>query len=168
MAKYWQKIEEIHQQWNGYVGEGRKKGVSADNLEKFSNSLNLLTKAIENKNVADIYDYGSQSMSNLSPAFELYKDEVLGEINKIKNATYQSYLKFLEDKTTQASRILADGKEEISKLRLKLKDDEKKIKSLDKVGISLEEMEKSIKEDSLKLIRIKMDIVLKSLGDLEK
>lgn len=162
------KIKELHGQWNEYEGEGRKKGASADRIEKFANSLNLLTKAIENKKVDDVYNYGSQSMLNIGPILELYKDEVLGELNKIKHGTYQSYLKSMEGQNTLASRLLEDAKEEISKLRLKLEKDDSKIKILDKLNLSLEDMQNALKENSIKLTRIKKDIIIKNTDELGK
>lgn len=172
LKKTWQamdkKIEELHKEWNKYEGEAIKKGGNPDKMAKFSESLNLLTKAIENRKVSDVYNYGSLSMQNISQAFDLYKDEIWGEINKIKYASYQSYLKFISGQFTLATRLLEDSREEISKIRLKLEKDDSKIKLLDKVNLSIGDMQKSFKENSLKLVRIKKDIIINNLEELGK
>lgn len=162
------KLEELHEKWNEYQGEGMKKGVTTEKIEKFTNSLNLLTKSIENKNVKDIFNFGSRSMLNIAPYFELYKDEIKGELNKIKYAAYQSYLNGIEGRNEEAIKFLNDGGEEISKIRLKLKKDDSKIKTLDKVSTSLDDMKIALKENSIKLTRIKKDIIIKNVEELGK
>lgn len=162
------KIEDTHNKWNEYEAEGLKKGISLEKAEKFKNSLNSLTKSIENRRILGIYDYGSQSMGNLAPMFELYKDEVWGEINKLKNYTYQAYIRAIQGKEKEASKVLDSSEEEINKIRLKLGKDEGKIKVLDNVRLSIEDMKKALNEKSLKLTRIKKDIIIKNLEEVGK
>lgn len=172
LKKSWEKIdkeiEQLHRKWNEYQGEGLKKGVTTEKIDKLTDSLNLLTKSIENKKVKDIINYSSQSMLNTAAYFQLYKDEIRGEANKIKHAAYQSYLNGIEGKNEEAAQFLTNVEEETNKIRLKLKKDDSKIKILDKVGISLEDMKKALNESSIKLIRIKKDIIIKNLEDLAK
>lgn len=162
------KIEDIHKKWNVYEVEGVKKGLTIEKSDKFEESINTLTKSIEARNIVDIYDYASQSMLNLSPAFELYKDEIEGEINKIKYATYRSYLKAMEEKDKEALDLLKNSEEEINKIRLKIDKDNSKMKVLDKVNMSIVDMRKSLKQKSIKLYRIKKDIIIKNLEELGK
>ncbi len=172
LKKSWDKIdkktEQLHTKWNEYQGEGLKKGVTTEKIDKLTDSLNLLTKSIENRNVKDIINYGSQSMLNTAAYFQLYKDEIRGEVNKIKHAAYQSYLNGIEGKSEEAAQFLTNVEEESNKIRLKLKKDDSKIKIVDKVSISLEDMKKALKESSIKLIRIKKDIIINNLEDLAK
>lgn len=161
-------IETVHNQWNEHEAEAIKKGITPDNTEKFKTSLNNLTKSIENRRVAGIYDHCSQSMGNLAPMFEIYKDEVGGEINRIKNFTYQAYLRSLQGKEAEASTVLDKSEEEINKIRLKLEKDDSKIKILDNVRLSIEDMKKALNQKSIKLTRIKKDIIIKNLEELGK
>ncbi len=162
------KLEEIHSKWNSYEIEGMKKGVTSDISNRFKDSLNALTSSIEGKNIIGIYDYSSQTMLNLSPIFGLYKDEIWGEINKLKYLTYQSYLNTLKGDDLKTIELLKGSEEDISKIRLKLEKNDSKIKMLDKVNLSIEDMNKSLKENSIKLIRIKKDIIIKNLEELGK
>ncbi len=172
LLKTWEdidkKIEQAHEEWNKYEVEGVKKGIATDKMEKFKDSLNALTKSIEDKRVLGIYDYGSQSMSNLAPMFEAYKDEIGGEINKIKYSAYQSYLKALEGKDTEAADMLKDLDNETNKIRLKLDKNDSRIKILDNINLSISDMKKALKEKSMKLTKIKKDIIIKSLEELVK
>ncbi|CAK7000423.1 hypothetical protein CIW83_20920 [Tissierella sp. P1] len=160
------KIEETHKKWNEYEVEGVKKGVTLERTEKFKESLNALTKSIEDRTVAGIYNYGSQSMSNLAPMFEIYKDEIWGEINKIKYSTYQSYLKALEGKDIEASSMLGNLEEETNKIRLKLEKNDSKIKMLDNINLAIIDMKNALNEKSIKLTKIKKDIIIKNLEKL--
>ncbi|MCQ4922978.1 hypothetical protein NE686_07785 [Tissierella carlieri] len=160
------KIEDTHKKWNEYEVEGVKKGVTLEKTEKFKESLNALTKSIEDRTVAGIYNYGSQSMSNLAPMFEIYKDEIWGEINKIKYSTYQSYLKALEGKDIEASNMLGNLEEETNKIRLKLEKNDSKIKMLDNINLAIIDMKNALNEKSIKLTKIKKDIIIKNLEQL--
>lgn len=168
----WEKIdktiEDIHKKWNSYGPEGMKKGVTSQMSSRFTDSLNALTKSIESRSVIDIYDYSSQSMLNLSSMLGLYKDEILGEIDKLKYATYQSYLNALKGDDAKSAELLKTSEDDVSKIRLKLEKNDSKIKMLDKVNLSMDDMSKSIKEKSIKLTRIKRDIIIKNLEELGK
>ncbi|MGJ0846261.1 hypothetical protein ACR77J_06210 [Tissierella praeacuta] len=162
------KLEDIHNKWNSYETEGMKKGVTSEISNRFKDSLNALTSSIEGKNIIGIYDYSSQTMLNLSPIFGLYKDEIWGEINRLKYLTYQSYLNSLKGDDLKIIELLKSSEEDISKIRLKLEKNDSKIKILDKVNLSIEDMNKSLKENSIKLVRIKRDIIIKNLEELGK
>ena len=162
------KLEDIHNKWNSYETEGMKKGVTSEISNRFKDSLNALTSSIEGKNIIGIYDYSSQTMLNLSPIFGLYKDEIWGEINRLKYLTYQSYLNSLKGDDLKTIELLKSSEEDISKIRLKLEKNDSKIKILDKVNLSIEDMNKSLKENSIKLVRIKRDIIIKNLEELGK
>lgn len=131
LLKTWEKIdkkiEEIHEKWNTYEVEAMKKGATTDRTDKFGESLNALTKAIEMRSTIDIYDFGSQSMLNLSSMFDLYRDEIKGDINKIKYITYQSYLKAAKGNPKEAFETLKDSEENINRIRLKLEKKDSKI-----------------------------------------
>ncbi|MDR7857745.1 MAG: hypothetical protein RIN63_14250 [Tissierella sp.] len=162
------KIEETHKKWNDYESEGIKKGINQNSTQKFKDSINALTKSVEEKNILGIYDYTSQSMVNLAPILEVYKDEIWGEINRVKSAVYKSYAKAIVGKYEEAQEQLKNLEEVANKTRLKIEDDNKKIQSLEKVNLSIEAMRQSLEEKSITLTRIKKDIVIKNLDELGK
>jgi len=162
------RIENVHEKWNGYEVEGVKKGLTSDRENKFEESLNFLTRSIEERKIKEIFDYGSKTMLYLGPIFELYRDELFAEINMIKHSVYQSYLKAMDGKEAEATDLLKNLDEYTNKIRLKLEKDDSKIKVLEKVSLAIEDMRKSLKESSIKLHRIKMDILIKNLEELGK
>ncbi len=161
-------IEETHKNWNEYEVEGIKKGINPKSAQKFKDSINTLTKSVEEKNILGIYDYTSQSMANLAPILEVYKDEIWSEIIRTKAVVYKSYSKAIAGKYKEAKDQLKDLEEVTNKTRLKIEDDDKKIKALEKTNLSIEAMRQSFEEKSIALTRIKKDIVIKNLEELGK
>lgn len=171
LKRFWEEIEDklesAHEQWNDFESEGRKKGMTNENANEFRNSLNDLTKSIENKNIESIYNFGAECFLNLSTIFNLYKDELKGEINKIKYAVYKSYLMGMGKNIDKEQNILEDSEKNISLIRTKIKEDDKeKLKSLEKLNLSILDMKKSFLKESIKLNRIKKDIIIKNLEEL--
>ena len=162
------KIEDIHNKWDLYGVDAMKKGISINEKEKLEEKLNSLTKAIEERNIINVYEYGSQTMFELQPLFQLYKDEIKGSTNKIRYYTYQSYLKAMEGRNTQAQNLLEDLSQDLNEIRTKLEKDEDKVKILDRLKLSVDSMKVGLKEKSLKLYRIKKDIIIKNINELEK
>lgn len=172
LLETWESIEKeiksVHEKWNSYESKEIKKGIPTETIDLFRNSLNKLTKSIENKNVMEIYDFASQSLFNLNPLFEVYKDEIKGDINKLKYHTYRVYLLSLKNETNNANEILKNSEQVINLIRSKLEEDNKKLELLERVNISINDMEKALGENSIKLNRIKKDIVIKNLEELER
>lgn len=171
LKKTWEeiekKLEDTHEKWNSYESQGIKKGMTIENADLFRNSLNDLTKSIENKNIKDIYNFGAESFLNLSSIFNLYRDEIQGEIDKIRYVTYKSYLMAINKEISKGEIILEDGEKTINLLRLKIKeDDEKKIKLLERLQSSVLDMKKSLSKESIKLNRIKKDVIIQNLREL--
>ncbi len=161
------KLEKAHNWWNKYDVEGIKKGVTQDKREQFQTSFNRMTKSIEARSIVDIYDFGSQSILNLRPFYDLYLDEVGGDISVLKYIGYQSYLRAISDDIVGASELLQSRDEYINKIRLKIGDKEEKVKELEMVNNSLGDMKKSLEENSKRLLMIKKNIIIKNLKQLE-
>lgn len=171
ITKSWQqmseKIKNVHKDWNSYEVEEKKGSLSLEKIDLFRASINNLTKAIEDKDIMKVYEYGSQSLLNISPMFDLYKDDLGGDINRIMHGVYFAYLRFIEDKASEGIEVLSQLESHINNMKLKIGKDEDKIKIVDKVSASIDEMENAMGSNSLKLIRIKKDIVVENLLELE-
>jgi uncharacterized protein Usg len=83
-----------------------------------------LTKAVENKNIIEIYDSASNSYLNLKPFYDLYQDEISGDIYTIRYAANQAYLKAVQGDLEGAINLLNGREENINKIRLKQEEDE--------------------------------------------
>ena len=161
-------IEEIHSFWNIYEVEGIKKGGSSEKANQFDDSINKLTKAVEDKNIMYIYDYGSQALLNLKPFLDLYVDDYKGEIAEVKYGIYQYYLRVIYNKNNNPLEVIQDKDENIQRIKSKVEEDEEKIKELDRISYALKNLANSLEEDSKRLYIIKKDMVIKSIYDLEE
>lgn len=162
------KVKDIHTQWNSYEAEALKKGATPDNFSKLKDSLNGLTVAVENRDHENIINLGSQMYLNLSPFFDLYKDEIGGSIGRIKYSVYQAFLVAEKGDKQKADEFLTQAETNISNMRQKLGTDKKKTGMLDKLNFALQDMKSSLKLDSGSLLKIKRDIILKNIEELEK
>ena len=157
LLKIWkstdEKIEKVHTMWNTFEVEGLKKGTTKEKIDNFEKSLNFLTKSIENRNINEIYDYGSQTMFNLGPIYDIYIDDIRGDISRIKYSAYKAYLMSTQGKIKDALKLLSDTDEYISRINIKIEKNNEKTKSIDKVKLSIGDMIKSLDQDSIKLFR---------------
>ena len=173
LTKKWndidKKIDKIHNDWNEYEAEAVKKIVNPESTKEFKNILNSCTKAVEARNVDAILDTGSQLTLSLASFFDLYKDEIRGELSKIKYAAYQAYIYGGTD-TGKAKILLDSTVEPINRLRQKLdpEKDKEKLKNLDKLNLSIEDMKQTLEENNIKLLEIKRDIIIGNIKDLEE
>ena len=99
--------------------------------------------------------------------FDLYKDEIKGDLSRIKYAIYQAYL-IEENNIENAKKILDSTGENITRLRQKLGKDKEKVNRLDKLSLAIEDMKQSLNEDNKKLLELKRDIVINNIKLLEK
>lgn len=171
LTKTWkdidEKIEKIHKSWNDYEVEAIKKSANPVKIKEFKQNLNLCTKAIENRNSNDILDKSSKSILSLSSFFDLYKDEINGELLKIKYAAYQANL-VQGNNEEEAKKLLDATGESITRLRQKLSEDKEKTKNLDKLNLSISDMKESLKEGNKKVLELKRDIIIDNIKLLEK
>lgn len=172
LVKQWKTIDEmvekIHKDWNSYEVESMKKGGNAEKAKDLKKNLNLMTTAVENRKVPEILDNGSKVMFSLASFFDLYKDEVNGDLSRIKYAVYQAYLNGKSGNMENANRLLDSTEEYITRLRQKMNKDKSKLKILDKLSLAIMDMKQSLSEDSMRLLGIKKDIILKNIKSLEK
>ena len=172
LIKQWkvidERIEKIHKDWNSYEVESMKKGANIEKGKDLKRNLNSFTTSIENRNILDIMDNGSKTIFSLAPFFDLYKDEINGDLSRIKYAAYQGYLNGEKKNIEGANKVLESTEEYITRIRQKLDKDKKKIKILDKLSLAITDMKQSLDDNSVKLLEIKRDIILKNIKSLEK
>ena len=160
-------LEDIYLYWSDYVNEATKKGITQERITAFKNSINKLTKAIEERNIIDNYDFASQSLSNLKPFFGLYKDEYRGEIAEIRYIVYRYYINAINNNDEAAMDAVNSREETINRIRMAIGDDEDKIKNLEKVVASLNNLGISLEDNSKRVYILEKDTLIKNLESLE-
>ncbi len=166
----WQKIdkdlEEIHKSWNSYEVEAIDKGVTAEKGDEFKRNLNSLTVAVENRDIASILDTASKAFNSLSTFFDLYKDEVRGELSRVKYSVHQAFILAKNGNKEEANKLLTETQEHTSRMRQKLKED--KMKDLEKLSLAINDMQKALDSNSIELLKIKRDIAIENIKLLQE
>ncbi|MFY9214445.1 MAG: hypothetical protein WAO45_06980 [Tissierellaceae bacterium] len=171
IRKVWKEIngdlDRVYSKLSDYEAEGLKKGASKDSLTKLQKAVNQLAKSIEVQDILSIYNYGSQSLSNLKPLYNLYKDDYRGEVCDIKSSVYQYYIKAIVKDIVGARTQIQSKEDSINKIRQLIGDDKEKNKELDRVKISLENLGISLEEGSKRVLILEKDTLINSLKALE-
>lgn len=160
------KLDEAHRKWNEYEAEALKKGATKEAGDGFESVFNTFTKSVESKNLVGVYDYGSQSFSKLKPFYDLYLDDVGGDVSTLKYAAYQSYVRAIQGNIPGAAEILNGREENINKIRIKVEDDDQKKNSVEKAALALTDFREALTENSRRLYMIKKDVIIENLKDI--
>ena len=158
------KLEEIHTSWNEYEVESMEKGANKQRSEELKNNLNVFTIAVSNRETKDIYEAASRVYNSLAPYFDLYKDEISGDLSRIKYLVYTALLQAQEGNIEEANKALSETEEYTSRVRKQLKED--KVKELEKLSLSIEDMKLALKENNTELLKIKLDIIIENIRAL--
>ncbi|MBZ2175856.1 hypothetical protein K8M07_11475 [Schnuerera sp. xch1] len=163
-----QKLKEVHEGWNSYEVESIEKGANQEKGSEFKKNLNDFTVAIENRQMDDIVDAGSRAINSLAVFFELYKDEIRGDLSRIKYLVYQAFLQAEDENMKKANDLLNNTEEHISRVRQKLEDDDEKTKDLEKLSLAISDMKLALENNNIELLKIKRDVVIKNIKSLQE
>lgn len=170
LKKAWEeiekRIEEIHQSWNEYEVLGQKKGATREQLDSFENALNRLTRWISERNLGKSYGGISQNYLSLRPLFDLYLDDIMGELTNLKYDTYRAYTRGMNNEE-DSFEIFENNEDLYTRIKHKL-DEESKNDLISRLENSITSLKKGLKEDSRRVNMIKKNIVLENIKELEE
>lgn len=161
------QIEKLHREWNSYEAEGIEKGKNNPKFKEFKANLDVCTLAIESRDIGRIRDSGSRLYLSLGSFFDLYKDEIRGDLYRIKYVAYQVNL-IGETNRDEAKQLLESTGEYIARIKSKLSNHKDRLDKLDKLSLSIEDMMESLDMDNKRLLDIKRDIIIYNAKQLEK
>lgn len=159
------KLEEIHTSWNQYEVESMDKGANQQKGEELKKNLNDFTVAVTSREIKDIYDTGSRVFNALAVYFDLYKDEISGDLCRIKYSAYKAYLQAQEGNAEEANKLLAATEEYTARVRKNIK--EEKAKDLEKLSLSIADMKLALDKKNIELLKIKLDIIIENIKALK-
>lgn len=159
-------LKSIHESWNDYESTAVKDGAVREKIEQMENTLNNLTSYIEIKNKDKSLIEANNVMLSLSDFLDLYKGNVDGILRKIEYMARQAYMVAKEGDWEEAEEKTKQRENYITTLRQRadIKEDQKPL--LEKLILSIEDVEKAIGEEKIKLLEIKRDIVIKNIESL--
>ena len=161
-----EKLEKVHSTWNEYAVEALEKGAINERINNFNSDLNKATNFIEKREVLDIYNYTSQAIGSLKYFYELYTEEIRGDIAQLQYQVYQYYIMAITGDLQAALASLSNNSEAINRVKLKIKDDEEKLKDIEKISLAINNLSQALQENSRQLFIIKKDIIIEDLKKL--
>ena len=161
-------LKSIHEAWNEYEPKAVKDGADSRKVEDLENSLNRLTSYVEAQDRNGVLHEANSLILALSGFLELYKGNPDGVLGKLEYAARQSYMDAKAGEWMQAAEKAKESSDQVGSLR-QITDVEKKQESLvERLTLSLEDLEKAIAEENLPLLKIKRDIVIKNIETLKE
>lgn len=168
----WKSSEEdlksIHESWNEYESTALKDGADTGKIDQMENALNKLTSYIEAQDKDGALIEANNIILSLSNFMDFYKGNVDGVLGKIEYMSRQSYMDAKEDNWIGAGEKTQQGETHISTLRQRADIKEEQKPLIEKLTLSIEDLEKAIVEENLNLLEIKRDIVIKNVETLKE
>lgn len=162
------KIKSLHESWNGYESSAKKDGGDQQKIDKVEKALNALTTNIEAKNEEAVLNASNDMILFLSDFMGLYKGNVNGTLGKIEYLARQCYMDAKEDNWQAAGEKVQEKDSLIDTLRQIANIEKKQEPLLEKLNLSLEDLQKAVEENDLALLKIKRDIVIKNIDTLKQ
>lgn len=159
-------VEKIHVQWNDYISQAAKDGVSKNNIDGFSNSLNEFTNEISLKNRTAALLAANSLNLHLSNFWMVYDSEVPPDLKRLKyyirNVIYYSDMSEwvkTEENMNRSKNIFQSIRTTASK---------EKQEQINKIDFAIQELEKVVKQRNAPLIKLKGKLAVDNLVDFEK
>lgn len=162
------KVKEIHIEWNNFEVKSTENGINQDEISKFEESLNELTIAANNKNDMQSLIMANEVIFATSRFLNYYKGNIDSEMYKIKYYVRMSLIHGQLGEWEKTENDLAETQSILELLRQKIKIEEEDKELLEKLNLSLKDMENVTKHENKELLKIKRDIVLDNLNKLDE
>jgi len=159
-------INKMHYTWNSYMPQALKKGASQKVLDNFSNALNSLTNTIITKDKTNTLMAANYLYAYVPDLFALYRSKSPPEIKRIRYYARNATLNSHTANWTQAELDIDNLKSIWMVLRNMI--DKDKQDSINKLDLSIAELEKVIKTKNQPLADIKGRISLSNIEEIEK
>lgn len=167
ITKMWdgitQIIEQIHNSWNEYEVTGITDGAGERTISGFEGALNNMTIAAQGKNAMETVNKANEMSLYAADLVDMYKGNIDGEVERMKYYVRQTYLEAQKGDWEKAQSGMEEGGNVLKRLKDRVKLDEKDQNLLDRLELSVEDMEKTIPDRDVELLRIKRDIALQNL-----
>ncbi|NLM20427.1 MAG: hypothetical protein GX207_01580 [Peptococcaceae bacterium] len=158
-------IESLHSAWNDYMPEITQKGASKELLDKFSDALNNLTKAVETKDKNKTMLAANNLYAGVAEMYALYKIKTVPGLKLLIYHTRNVILNSAIDNWSETMTARDELKAAWSLVRTTLEGQKEREVKLD---LSISELDKVIKEKNIDLIEIKGKLILANIESLQK
>ncbi|NLI91586.1 MAG: hypothetical protein GX434_05090 [Peptococcaceae bacterium] len=161
-----QAIKSLHLSWNELMPEATKKGAKKELIDRFSDTLNNLTKTADTKDKDKVLLTTNSLYQYIAELYSLYQTKSSPELKRV---IYYSRNITLNSKIENWNKVSSDT-EELKSLWSLMKNTIGKEQQEDavKLDLSIYELEKVVKEKNKALVDIKGKIILSNMQALQK
>jgi hypothetical protein len=159
-------INKMHYTWNSYMPQAMKKGANQKVLDDFSNALNSLTNTIITKNKTNTLLAANYLYAYIPDLFSIYRTKSPSEIKRIRYYARNAMLNSLTANWTQAELDIDNLKSAWMVLRNVLNKESQD--SINKLDLSITELDKVVGSKNQPLTDIKGRIALANIEEIEK
>ncbi|HYE12024.1 MAG TPA: hypothetical protein VEF53_17785 [Patescibacteria group bacterium] len=157
---------ELHSLWNAYEAKAVTQFMMQSSIVDFEDSLNALTKSLENKDAFQSLLDVTQLFKYLPDFYMAYSAESPPEIGKIRFAAKKAQI-LGEKKNYPAAKESLDYLMAVWLLtRPKLNEDSKDM--INQIEFAISDLSKAIEEKNDTIIKAKTEVILKVADELEK
>lgn len=158
--------DEIHSSWSEYELLAIEKGISKEEISKFEDVLDNLTVSIDKKNILDSLNRLNNLNLNMSPFFDKYKGNNEGYLMRMKYYIRQAYLDAIKNEWDKSTENLKEALDTMNTIRARIKLDKKDQDLMERLNLSIINMNTSISKNNLELLKVKRDIVLRNIKNI--
>ncbi len=159
-------VEKIHIQWNEYISQAAKDGISKNNIDEFSRRLNNFTGQIGSKNRAEALLEANSLNLQLANFWMMYDTKVPPDLKRMKH--YVRNVIFYSDIEAwdKAETNLSSCKDLFQGIRTTASKEEQDL--INKIDFSVQELERVVKRRSGSLVKLKGKLAVDNIIELEK
>ncbi|MDD2573708.1 MAG: hypothetical protein WCS98_04770 [Bacillota bacterium] len=161
-------VEDTHKQWNDYENTAVKDNARDESIVKFETHLNTLTVTINQRDSMAVMDEANGMALVAADFLALYRDNPDSEIVRVRHYLQQTCVDARRNRWDEARRSISSAKQAMGKLEQKAELEEADKGLIDKLRLSIDNLGNSMLDRDLDLLKIKKDIALANLDEVEK
>jgi hypothetical protein len=161
-------VEDTHKQWNDYENTAVKDNARDDSIRKFEAHLNSLTVAVNQRDPLAVMNEANGMSLVAADFLALYRNNPDSEIVRVGHYLQQTCIDSRQDKWDNARRSVSSAKQAVGKLEQKVKLEEADKGLMNKLRLSIDNLGSAMEDRDLDLLKIKKDIALENLEEVEK
>ena len=158
-------VETLHEHWNSYEPSAKADGAMQDTMKGFKEQLISLTEQIMARNEEKTLTAANTLYSYYSDFLKLYAHNQPPEVTELRGLTRQIIQYGQQEKWAETTPLLGQMKKSWQEAKTKMKKPDKMLNS--RIDAALSDFQFVIKEKKINLARIKGNILIKNLDQVE-
>jgi len=170
LLKMWEKtnssIKDLHTAWNKYRPKAVKDGAKQPAVESFESNINQLAVEGDNKDLESAMEYANNASKYIADFKEAYKSNPPPDIERLKYFAREAAIKAEKQEWPEAKENVQEAKKSWDRAKTKVSKDE--MEKMNMLDMSINDYAQVIEKEQKPLIKIKLDIIMNNLKEMEK